>query len=107
MTHTALAYILLKSKDNRFIYSPCDTPEGLTRGYLFWGHIVAVEPAVKRTVVFVDGQNLFYGAKIAFGYLFPNYDILPLATTLCQQHGWQLTEARFYTGIPDATDNAF
>jgi uncharacterized LabA/DUF88 family protein len=68
---------------------------------------VAAEPAVKRTIVFVDGQNLFYGAKIAFGYPFPNYDILSLATTLCQQHGWQLGEVRFYTGIPDATDNAF
>jgi uncharacterized LabA/DUF88 family protein len=68
---------------------------------------VATEPAVKRTIVFVDGQNLFYGAKIAFGYPFPNYDILSLATILCQQHGWQLGEVRFYTGIPDATDNAF
>lgn len=68
---------------------------------------MAAEPAVKRAIVFVDGQNLFYGAKIAFGYPFPNYDILSLATTLCQQHGWQLGEVRFYTGIPDATDNAF
>jgi uncharacterized LabA/DUF88 family protein len=68
---------------------------------------VAAEPAVKRTIVFVDGQNLFYAAKIAFGYPFPNYDIRPLATTLCQQESWQLTEVRFYTGIPDATDNAF
>jgi len=26
------------------------------------------EPANKRTIVFVDGQNLFYAAKEAFGY---------------------------------------
>jgi hypothetical protein len=26
------------------------------------------EPAIKRAVAFVDGQNLFYAAKTAFGY---------------------------------------
>ena len=68
---------------------------------------MASEPAIKRAVAFVDGQNLFYAAKIAFGYPYPNYDILPLATAICQQQGWQLSDVRFYTGIPDATDNAF
>lgn len=32
------------------------------------------EPTIKRAVVFVDGQNLFYAARNAFGYTFPNYD---------------------------------
>lgn len=68
---------------------------------------MASEPAVKRAVAFIDGQNLFYAAKIAFGYSFPNYDIRALVAAICQKHGWQLTEVRFYTGIPDASDNAF
>src|SRR2546422_448621 len=37
------------------------------------------EPPVKRTVVFVDGQNLFHAAREAFGYTYPNYDIRALA----------------------------
>jgi uncharacterized LabA/DUF88 family protein len=65
------------------------------------------EPAIKRAVAFVDGQNLFYAAKEAFGYRFPNYDPLALAQRICQQQGWQFQSARFYTGIPDAKDNAF
>lgn len=68
---------------------------------------MASEPAVKRTVAFVDGQNLFYAAKIAFGYSFPNYDIRALVAAICQNQGWQLAGVRFYTGIPDASDNAF
>ena len=39
---------------------------------------MASEPAIKRAVAFVDGQNLFYAAKIAFGYSFPNYDVRAL-----------------------------
>ncbi len=43
--------------------------------------VLLVEPALKRVVAFVDGQNLFYAAKEAFGYQYPNYDILKLAQT--------------------------
>lgn len=32
-----------------------------------------VEPQVKRTIAFFDGQNLFHAAKEAFGYPYPNY----------------------------------
>lgn len=65
------------------------------------------EPAVKRTLVFVDGQNLFHAAKEAFGYNYPNYDVRNLAQTLCRHQGWMLAGVRFYTGVPDARDNAF
>jgi len=57
-------------------------------------------------MVFVDGQNLFYAAKQVFGYTYPNYDIAPLAAKVCQQQSWQLTRARFYTGIPNSGDDA-
>jgi hypothetical protein len=30
-----------------------------------------VEPGIKRVISFVDGQNLFYGVKKAFGYPYP------------------------------------
>jgi uncharacterized LabA/DUF88 family protein len=66
-----------------------------------------IEPSIKRVVAFVDGQNLFYAARNAFGYAFPNYDVAALAAALCQQQNWQLQQVRFYTGVPDATDDAF
>jgi len=42
-----------------------------------------VEPAVKRTIAFVDGQNLFHNARNVFGYTFPNYDVQKLAQSVC------------------------
>ena len=65
------------------------------------------EPVAKRTVVFVDGQNLFHTAREAFGYTYPNYDFPALATAVCVTNGWHLDQARFYTGIPDASDDPF
>ncbi len=67
---------------------------------------MVTEPAIKRAVAFIDGQNLFYAAKNAFGYLYPNYDASALAETICKTQNWNLTEIRFYTGIPDVADNA-
>ncbi len=66
-----------------------------------------VEPRDKRAVVFIDGQNLFHAAREAFGYTYPNYDILTLARRICETRGWTLTQVRFYTGIPDFADDAF
>lgn len=65
------------------------------------------EPAVKRTVAFIDGQNLFYAVKYAFGYTFPNYDVSALAAAVCQPRGWTLAQVRFYTGIPSMQDDPF
>jgi uncharacterized LabA/DUF88 family protein len=64
------------------------------------------EPLIKRCVAFIDGQNLFHAAKEAFGYSYPNYDIKALAQAVCLQKAWTFDHARFYTGIPDASDNA-
>lgn len=60
-----------------------------------------------RAVAFFDGQNLFHSAKKAFGYTFPNYDPKKLASEVCAAQGWNLVQARFYTGVPDPADNAF
>lgn len=65
------------------------------------------EPASKRAVAFVDGQNLFYAARTVFGCSYPNYDPKALAQRVCQQRGWQLAQTRFYTGIPSAEDKPF
>ncbi|MDD5675344.1 MAG: NYN domain-containing protein [Chitinivibrionales bacterium] len=65
------------------------------------------EPPIKRTRAYIDGQKLFHGAKEAFGYSYPNYDIKALVTKVCQAKGWQIEGIHFYTGIPDAEDNAF
>ncbi len=66
-----------------------------------------IEPPIKRTVAFIDGQNLFYAAKKAFGYRFPNYDPKALAERVASIRGWTFSQTFFYTGIPDATDNPF
>lgn len=65
------------------------------------------EPPVKRTVAFFDGQNLFYAAKHAFGYTWPNYDPPALALAICQSRGWQLDKTCFYTGLPSQQDDPF
>jgi hypothetical protein len=65
------------------------------------------EPALKKTIAFIDGQNLFHAAKEAFGFTYPNYDPLKLAKEICSRQGWQLEETRFYTGIPDPGDDPF
>lgn len=59
------------------------------------------EPPLKRTVAFVDGQNLFHASREAFGYTYPNYDPVALAANVCAVFGWTLVQVRFYTGIPD------
>jgi uncharacterized LabA/DUF88 family protein len=55
----------------------------------------------------MDGQNLFHHAKVSFGYHFPNFDVLKLSERVCSMRAWNLTQARFYTGVPDASDNQF
>ena len=56
---------------------------------------MAPEPALKRVVALVDGQNLFVAARKAFGYTYPNYDFPALAAAVCAANGWQLDQARF------------
>jgi uncharacterized LabA/DUF88 family protein len=65
------------------------------------------EPVVKRTCVFIDGQNLYWAARHAFGYHYPNYDPLPLARAIAQSRDWSLDTIHFYTGLPDIRDNDF
>jgi len=65
------------------------------------------EPCRKRTWAFVDGQNLYHAVRTAFGYRYPNYDVQELARLVCSKNGWELVGASFYTGLPDAGDNAF
>ena len=54
----------------------------------------------------MDGQNLYHAARESFGYTYPNYDVRALSKALCEAQGWGLKEVRFYTGIPDAADDA-
>jgi uncharacterized LabA/DUF88 family protein len=82
-------------------------PQGLGWGYLFLGVFMAVEPPDKRVIAFVDGQNLFHAVRESFGYHYPNYDVKLLADSVCRMQGWRLEQARFYTGIPDPTDDPF
>lgn len=65
------------------------------------------EPSAKRTIVFVDGQNLFYAVREAFGCHYPNYDIKALSESICSSKGWDLSGMYFYTGVPHPQDNSF
>lgn len=73
----------------------------------FLGGLMPAEPQIKRAIAFVDGQNLFYAAKLAFGYTYPNYGAICLVTRIYKNNGWELTQTRFYTGIPSAEDKPF
>ena len=61
-------------------------------------------PPNPKAIAFVDGQNLFNAAKEAFGYNYPNYDILKLAHEVASANGWTLIQTCFYTGIPEPKD---
>lgn len=59
-----------------------------------------------RTLVQFDGQNIFHLAQAAWGphypYNFPGYDVHALAQNLVSMSPQRtLSEARFYTGVPD------
>jgi len=56
-------------------------------------------------MVFIDGQNLFYAAKEAFGSQYPDYDVKALAERVCKVNALVPVAIRFYTGVPDAQDN--
>ena len=81
--------------------------KGLGRGYLFVATLPAhlIGPAIRRVVAFVDGQNLYRSVKESFGYHYPNYDLQKLSEAVCKSRGWNLIQVRFYTGVPDATDD--
>ena len=65
------------------------------------------EPLVKRAVVFIDGQNLYHSVRESFGYTYPNYDVVALSRSICQTKEWELVQIRFYTGVPDKSDDPF
>lgn len=61
----------------------------------------------QRAIVFIDGQNLYYGAKEALGCTHPNFDAMALARAVCDSRGWKLEKVCFYTGVPEPADNQF
>jgi hypothetical protein len=65
------------------------------------------EPAVKRVIAFIDGQNLYHNARNVFGYNYPNYNAQKLAQAVCDSRQWALERVQFSTGIPSPADNAF
>ena len=61
-----------------------------------------------RTIVLIDGQNLYHLARRAWAsgpsspYAWPSYDVGKLASALVSRTpGRTLVETRFYTGVPD------
>jgi Protein of unknown function DUF88. len=65
------------------------------------------EPLIKRTVAFIDGQNLYHAARESFGYTYPNFDVKALSEHICRDKGWELKKIHFYTGVPDKSDDPF
>lgn len=64
-----------------------------------------IEPAIKRAIAFIDGQNVYRQCKTAFGYHYPNYDVQKLAEWVANNRGWNLIRVHFYTGVPDSSDD--
>ena len=73
-----------------------------------------------RTIVFIDGQNLYHLARKAWAdprrspdnrsspYAWPSYDVEMLARALVlQTSGRTLEETRFYTGVPNRRADPF
>lgn len=56
--------------------------------------------ARQKGIVFIDGQNLFHRAKCEFGHQWPNYDPVKLARLLCRRVACELSQVRFYSGVP-------
>lgn len=64
-----------------------------------------------RTIVLIDGQNLFHLARMAWSssdsdssrpFSYPSYDVHKLAAVLVERvSGRVLHQIRFYTGVPD------
>jgi uncharacterized LabA/DUF88 family protein len=78
---------------------------GLRRGYSFLARLASV--CMTRVISFIDGQNLFYAARQAFGYSSPNYDPKRLTELVAGSRGWTVAGVQFYTGMPDLHDNPF
>jgi hypothetical protein len=51
--------------------------------------LLILRSRVKTTFAFFDGQNLFYAAKEAFGYRYPNYAPWLLADAVCKRQGME------------------
>jgi hypothetical protein len=61
---------------------------------------MAVEPADKYAMAFVDGQNLYQHAKAAFGHHHPNYDLLNCTLLFAQSMGGNRTLCAFTLAFP-------
>jgi len=57
------------------------------------------DPCTKKIMVYMDGQNLFKGARDAFGYHTPDYDVLALGQYVADKIGGCVVDIYFYTGI--------
>jgi uncharacterized LabA/DUF88 family protein len=82
-------------------------PQGPSGVIFLWGLFMPlVEPATKRAISFVDGQNLYRSVKECFGYHYPNFDVLSLSHAVCQsRYGCNVDQARFYTGVPPLAED--
>jgi hypothetical protein len=56
-----------KPFDNNGTSYPADPPKGLSR-VIYFGLRMPAEPAVKRTIAFVDGQNPSHNVRSVFGF---------------------------------------
>ena len=68
-------------------------------------------PHTLRTVVFIDGQNMYKGAREAFDWQhekghYGNFRPLGLGRLLTHEPHRELRQVRFYQGVPDPNRNA-
>jgi uncharacterized LabA/DUF88 family protein len=82
-------------------------PQGPSGVIFLWGlRVPLIEPATKRVISFIDGQNLYRSAKECFGYHYPNFDVLLLSHAVCQsRYGCDVNQVRFYTGVAPVAED--
>ena len=111
----ALSLRLAPGWMNSFIYGLTDIDSTCWRRYSGLYFIPVRRPSMPlngcifamRTLVLMDGQNLYHLARQSWGgssgspYNWPSYDVEKLAQALVDRiHGRILSEIRFYTGVP-------
>lgn len=77
------------------------TPVACRAAAFVEGLTVSEEPDRPRTIVFIDGQNFTHSLKSAFNMRRPSVNLPHLVQRVCDRQGWQVTQIRFYTGLPD------
>lgn len=105
LTTARLVHILPLSKDD--LSTPRVIRRKVSHGVIFCPESWLLNPPLSVSSPSLTAKTCFTRRNLLSVIHFPNYDVRALAAAICVTRGWQLDDVRFYTGIPDVSDNAF